>query len=185
LRERPELTDRVAAVVGVAGAYLGSRLAGRLAPAYRLLLASSPLLACAPGEGDEIDDIDHQRRAQWWIRSGSTLPVRSYAIVAAAAPARVSPVLAWTYWRLRIGAGANDGQLVADDQMPPGTLLLGIVNADHLEIAIPRVQRFPWNLLLAENAIPRAEIVLAAVDAIAANLADGDGPRADFRGRGG
>lgn len=80
--------------------------------------------------------------------------------------ATLSPGVLLPYLRLARTAGANDGLLLVDEQVAPGGALLGVLNADHLRIAIP----FPgplYVMLFSAEPFPRAAMVLAALDVIA------------------
>lgn len=168
--ENPQLARHVAAVVGVAGAFNGSPLADQLRGLYRVVVASNPLLRCEAGAGDELEGLRPDARRAWWRDHGEALAMPVYALVALPDETRVSPVLAFTHARLAEIDGYNDGQLLARDQVAPGGALLGYINADHLEAAIPQPRRAPWTMLMAHADVPRADILLAAVDVIAADL---------------
>lgn len=172
----PHLAQRVAAVIGVAGAFNGSPLADQLRGLYRVAVASNPLLRCESGAGDELEGLRPEARRAWWRDHGRALTMPVYALVALPDAARVSPVLALTHGRLAEIDRHNDGQLLARDQVAPGGILLGYINVDHLEAAIPRPRRLPWTMLMAHADVPRADIVLAAIDAIAADLKHGAPP---------
>ena len=47
-------------------------------------------------------------------------------------------------WEMLGGPGhRNDGQVVAEDAIVPTSVLLGFVNADHWDVALPLERRFP------------------------------------------
>ena len=58
----------------------------------------------------------------------------------------------------------NDGQLIFYDQVIPGSVLLGYVNADHWAVAVPvnRSHAFIGSTFVDKNAFPR-EILLEAI----------------------
>jgi hypothetical protein len=171
--ERPDLAPRIAAVIGVAGAFNGSPLAERLRPLYQLAIASNPLLGCAAAQGDALNDLRPETRRAWWSRHRARLRVPVYSIVAVPNPDRVSPLLAVLHAQLGSASPWNDGQLIAVDQIAPGGALLGFVNADHLTAGVPRPAALPLSLVWAPVEFPRADVVLAAVD-----VATADAPRA-------
>lgn len=168
--ENPQLARHVAAIVGVAGAFNGSPLADQLRGLYRVVVASNPLLRCEAGAGDELEGLRPDARRAWWRDHGEALAMPVYALVALPDETRVSPVLAFTHARLAEIDRYNDGQLLARDQVAPGGALLGYVNADHLEAAIPQPRHALWTMLMAHADVPRADILLAAIDVIAADL---------------
>lgn len=160
----PGIAERVAAVIGVAPALMGSPLADQLRGFYQLTLAANPLLRCPPGEGDALDDLRLERRREWWARHGAEVHVPVYSLVTVPELDRLSLVLMLPYARLATIAPYNDGQLIAGDQVAPNGRLLGIVNADHVTAAIPYSNRLPWALLFRAVDFPRPEAVLAAID---------------------
>jgi pimeloyl-ACP methyl ester carboxylesterase len=171
LARRPDLASRVAAVLTIAAPLGGTALAESLAPLYQLAAAANPLLRCAPGTGDELADLTPRARARWWREHGAKLTVPIYSLVALPDASRISPVFALTH-AMQTGADAmNDGEIPARAQVAPSGTLLGFVNADHLEVAVVRPRTPPWTLALAGADVPRASIVLAAIDVIAADLA--------------
>jgi hypothetical protein len=177
LVSHPEAGRHIVAVVGIAASFGGSPLAEGLGGLYRRVVSSSSLLRCASGGGEELAGLEPSARRDWWRDHRADLPVPVYAIVAVPQSERVSPVLGPLHARLGRIDPANDGLQLAPDEMAPGGTLLAIVNSDHLEAAIARPQRWPWSMLLAFADVPRADIVLAALDVVAADLV-GESPGA-------
>ncbi len=173
LAQRPDLASRIVALVGIAGAFNGSPLAERLRPLYELTVSSNPFLLCASAQGDALDDLRPATRRNWWSRYRAKVHVPLYSLVAVPDPDRVSPVLALLHAQLGTASPWNDGQLIALDQIAPGGSLLGFVNADHLTAGVPRPPNLPWTMLWAAVDFPRSDVILAAIDVVAA-----DAPRA-------
>jgi len=61
--------------------------------------------------------------------------------------------------------------LLMPDQVASSVRLLGIVNADHLTVGIPPPEHLPWSLFFTATPFPRPQVVLAAVDVIAMEIA--------------
>jgi hypothetical protein len=165
--QRPDLVPRVVAVIGVAGAFRGSPLAESLAFAYRGMYGVLPPSGCATSDGDPIGDLTYDRRRAWWAAHGATLGVPLYALATVPQPEGVSALLLLPRALLAMHSHYNDGMLLAADEVPPGGRLLGIVNADHLTAGIPYPQ-LPWALWFSAAPFARTDVVLAAVDVVAA-----------------
>lgn len=168
---RPDLARRVAAVLAVGGALQGSPLADRLRGAYSATFAVFPFPACGWGEGDPVADLTPERRRAWWARHGGTLAAPVYALVSVPDAERLSPALLAPHAYLATHSPWNDGMLLAQDQIATPGRLLGIVNADHLAVAIPFPGGLPWTFTMTAVPFPRPQVVLAAIDVIAADLA--------------
>ena len=162
--QRPDIAQRVSAVIGVAPALMGSPLADRLRGFYQMTLGANPFLRCPPGEGDALDDLTLERRREWWARRGAEVHVPVYSMVAVPELDRLSLLLTLPYARLAMMAPYNDGMLIAGNQVAPNGRLLGIVNADHVTAAIPYPNSLPWSLLFRAVDFPRPQAVLAAID---------------------
>jgi hypothetical protein len=167
---RPEAAARIAAVVSVAGAANGSPLADQFHAAYRLWLARMPLVVCARGSGDEIDDLRRDVRLEWWRRHGPVVTVPIFALVTTPRREHISPLLRATYWTLARVEPRNDGNIVWYDQIPPGARLLGFLDADHWTVATPFAQELPLGSVLFHDAVPRPLVIQAALEVVDAFL---------------
>lgn len=166
----PEAAARIAAVVSIAGAANGSPLADELYAAYRRWAAAFPLPGCDAGSGDEIEDLRRDVRLEWWRRNRNAVTIPVFALVTAPRPEQVSPAMRPMHDRLARIDSRNDGRLLAQDQMVPGSYLLGYANADHLAIATPLANAFPSSSLLFRDVVPRPALVRAAIDVVADTL---------------
>jgi hypothetical protein len=171
LVQRPDLRPRVAAVIGIAGAFRGSPLATSFALPYHALYGVWPPAGCATSEGEPLRDLTRERRAEWWQAHAQDIGVPVYGIVAVPEPDRLSAMLLLPRALLARTSPWNDGMMLAADQMPPGGALLGVVNADHVGAAIPYPQGLPWALWFAAAPFPRADVMLAAIDVAVAQPA--------------
>jgi hypothetical protein len=84
-----------------------------------------------------VADLTLEARAAWWRTNGHALSPPIYSLVTLPDIASLSFSLFWTYARLAASTPDNDGMLRVQDQVVPSSRLLGIVNADHLTVAIP------------------------------------------------
>jgi pimeloyl-ACP methyl ester carboxylesterase len=167
LAQRPDLAARVDGVLTVAGALQGSPLAEDLHGAYGVTLAVLPFSNCDRGEGTPVDDLTPQARRDWWSRVAPQVRTPIYSLVGLPDLDRLSPALVTPYFLLARSSRDNDGMLLVRDQVAPGGYLLGVVNADHLTIGIP----YPgdaWVFVFAALPFARPQVILAAVDVIAA-----------------
>ena len=167
LATRPDLAARVDALLTVSGALQGSPLADDLHFMYGVTFGVLPFESCDRGEGDAVADLQPQARRLWWQRMGSSLRTPIYSIVSLPDFDRLSPSLVLPYLTLSRVAPDNDGMLPVHSQLVPSARLLGVVNADHLKVAIPHPGVL-WLLAFSPAYFPRPQVVLAAVDVIAA-----------------
>jgi len=171
LLDYPATGENIAAVVSMAGAANGSPLADQLNTLYLRLGAWFPLPGCAAGSGMEIRDLSHTVRRQWWQAHRSALTVPLYALVAAPRPEQVSTATWLSYQQLARTDPFNDGKLLWEDQVPPGSRLLGFVNADHWTIAVPVASQLPWLSFMFRDDVPRTVLVESAIKLVAQTLA--------------
>ena len=167
----PQSAAGIAAVVGVAGAANGSPLAEDVEALYRQWAAPLPLPECEAGSGEEIRDLRRDVRLDWWRQHGRSLNLPLFSLVAAPRPDRVSAASRISYERLAMVDPRNDGKLLWSDQIAPRSHLLGYVNADHYAVAIPLSQSLPVLSFAFRDEVPRATLVRAAIDVVAATLA--------------
>jgi hypothetical protein len=171
----PEAAARVAAIVSVAGAVNGSPLADHFQGIYRDWLATFPFSDCAPGSGEEISDLRRDVRLEWWQRNRGAVVVPVFALVAAPRSDRISRAARLTYGQLARFDPLNDGQVIWYDQLIPGGFLLGYANADHWAIAIPVSEDIPSASFMFRDDFPRAAMVRAALEVVAATLSAREG----------
>ena len=172
----PELRKRVGAVVSVAGAIGGSPLAPR-APRMMVSAArAAPGLTCQDGDGLALESLDPATRQAWLANHRLPPEVRTYSIVAFPTPDRISRGLSTSHALLSKIDARNDGQLLAQDQLIPGSTLLGYANADHWAIATEVTQALSGvpRSVANRNDFPRAEMLRAIVAFVAADLVAGD-----------
>jgi hypothetical protein len=158
------LAHRVDAVVSVAGAINGSPLANRLSDICIKLAGNLPLNECKPGDGGAIGSLARPVRLTWI--ANNTLPgsVKYYSVVSFTDRDRINKWLVSGYDMLKTIDPRNDGLLLFSDQVIPGSILLGYLNDDHWEVALPFEDN---NSMLSkwiskQNSYPR-EILLHAI----------------------
>ena len=163
---RPDLAARVDALLTVAGALQGSPLADDLHALYGISAGVMPFEGCDRGQGDPIADLQPAVRTAWWKAHGGSLRTPIYSIVTLPDLSRLSLSLLAPYAWLSSYSPDNDGMLRVQDQVVPSSRLLGIVNADHLSVAIPH-PGILYLLVFSPVMFPRPQVYLAAIDVIA------------------
>ena len=143
LSDFPQLGHQVVAVVSVAGAIYGSPLATQADWWYRTLFAQSFGKMCDPGDGQVLTSLVPATRRQWFEQHPLPTHVAYFSLAAFTTGEHLSYGLKPT-WRMLAGEDRrNDGQVLIADAVIPGATLLGYVNADHWDIAIPIERQMP------------------------------------------
>lgn len=143
LVDEPALASRVDAAVSVAGPIFGSPLADQGAWWYRHFLSKAFGGKCDPGDGGVVDSLRPAERAAWMQAHPLPPHVKYFSIVAFTTEAHLSRGLRLTWEMLGGPEHRNDGQIVASDAIIPASVLLGYVNADHWDVALPLERQFP------------------------------------------
>jgi hypothetical protein len=159
----PELQQRVAAVVSVAGAVAGSPLADDATQWEADLFRLWPKAECNSGDGGAVASLRPEARKAWL--AGNTLPptIRFYSVVTLPDRDHLSAILKPTYQKLARIDPRNDGQMIYSDQIIPGSTLLGFLNADHWAVAVPvdRAHRVIGSTFVNHNNYPREALLEA------------------------
>ncbi len=160
----PELHDRVAAVVGAAGAVGGTPLAHDASQDTLDLLQYFPGAECDRGDGGALESLKPAVRQHWLAENPLPRSVRYYSLVAYPAPEQISSVLRGSYDKLAQVDPRNDSQMIYYDQLIPGSTVLAYLNADHWAIGVPIARSHPAiaSLFVDKNAFPR-EVMLEAL----------------------
>ena len=159
----PDLQQKVAAVVSISGAVGGSPLANIGTQSMLNLLQYFPKAECGPGDGGALQSLNPDVRKRWL--AGHPLPksIRYYSIVTYPDEDNISSVLRVSYDKLSQVDSRNDSQLIYYDQLIPGSVLMGYLNADHWAFApINRVHAFLAATFVDKNAFPR-EVMMEAI----------------------
>jgi hypothetical protein len=137
LVEHPETTERVAAVVSVAGAINGSPLADRALRSFSGWEALIPAALCGPGDRQALRSLTRRDSLTWLSRHPLPPGPRYFSLAAISDPDHIAWPLLYSYQQLAEIDPRNDGLLLASDQVMPGAELLGYVAADHWRVAYP------------------------------------------------
>lgn len=161
----PEVLERTAAVISLAGAVGGSQLADDTPALLESLSRHVDLPACDDGDGLAVKSLRTDERKAW-LAEHSPLPEGPlYLAVPAMARKRdISFLLLDGYHKLRKIDPRNDSQVLFQDAVIPGGVLLGYANGDHWAVALPfsRDAKGLAKTLVTRNAYPR-EVLLEAI----------------------
>ena len=133
----PEIHDRVAAVVSIAGAVGGSALADDAKQWQADLLRHWPNADCDAGDGGGVASLRPAIRKAWLAQNPLPSNVPYYSLVALPDPERISRIVRRSYKKLGKIDWRNDSQVIYYDAIVPGSTLLGFLNADHWAVAVP------------------------------------------------
>jgi pimeloyl-ACP methyl ester carboxylesterase len=153
----PELHEKVAAVISVAGAVGGSPLANTAEQKDLNIMQYFPNSKCSAGDGGALESLRPSTRRTWLAHHTLPPEIPYYSLVTYPHPDRMSSVLGSSYRKLSKVDARNDSQVIYYDQMIPNSTLLGFVNADHWAIAVPisRSHTFLGKTFVDKNDYPR------------------------------
>ncbi len=161
----PELAQRVVAVVSMAGAVHGSPLANDASQAQANMLTVVPGSACEEedGDNDAVASLRTDVRGQWLEDNPLPDNVHYYSLVTFPEEERVSWGLKNSWLLLGQNDIRNDTQVIAFDQIIPGSKVLALVNADHWAIAVAVARSHPLagGTVINRNDYPREALVEA------------------------
>lgn len=160
----PELHNKIAAVVSVAGAIGGSPLANDAKQSTLNLFRHFPGAECELGDQGALESLKPINRKRWLATHSLPKSIRYYSLITFPEEQNISSLLKSTHSKLSQVDPRNDGQLIFYDQVIPGSVLLGYVNADHWAVEVPvnRSHAFIGSTFADKNAFPR-EILLEAI----------------------
>ncbi len=172
----PEIRERVAALVNVAGAVGGSTLAYDAKQQQAELLRHWPHADCDAGDGGGVASLRPDVRKAWLAQNPLPPEVRYYSLVTLPTPDRVSRIIEKSYKRLGEIDWRNDSQVVYSDQILHGSTLIGFLNADHWAVAVPVSRSHPTiaKTLVDKNDYPREAMLEALLRFVEEDLAARD-----------
>lgn len=156
--------DKISALVSVAGVVQGSPIADRGHRAYEVTVSGVDVPICPAADGGGVTSLTHREVmpiADAFVTSRPMFP--TYSVVAVAQRGKINPLLDGSNaWMSEIDQ-RNDGQVLMEDAIIPGSTLLGVFRADHWSIALPfeqspHVQMKPFSF---NNAFPRGALIRA------------------------
>lgn len=165
----PELAKQVVAVVSIAGSVGGSPLADDYDGLYELLFSHLPSGHCPPGDGDVVHSLRTDVRDQWLNENELPPDVEYFSLAAFTSHERVARALVPAWEILLEYSRRNDGQLLVQDALIPGSTLLGYLNADHWAVALDIEDESPLLAHRDEDAqFPHLALLQAILQRLAA-----------------
>jgi hypothetical protein len=167
---------RVAALVSVAGVVNGTPVAGRSEDIYQHVLSRLPWSSCGPSDGGGVANLTYGQAfdiAGGFAHTPRRYPVYSIAAVADDSP--VNPMLRGFHRWLNTLDRRNDGQVLMEDVIVPGSTFLGAMRADHWSIALPfedsdAALMRPFGI---DNHFPRHALLMAVLDIVERDISGG------------
>jgi hypothetical protein len=169
----PELRRRVAAVVSVAGAIGGSPLADDAEQYQADLLRYFPGATCGPGDGGGVASLRPAIREAWLAQNSLPPELPYYSLITFPQPELISSILTTSYNKLARVDARNDSQMIFYDEVVPGSVLMGYLNADHWAVAVPISRTHPTiaSIFVTQNAYPREALLEALMRFVEEDLA--------------
>ena len=169
----PEIRRRVAAVVSVAGTVGGSPLANDAEQYQADLLRYFPGATCGPGDGGGVASLRPATRQKWLARNPLPSGLHYYSLVTFPRPELISSILTSSYKKLARIDARNDSQMIFYNQVVPGSVLVGYLNADHWAVAVPinRMHAMTASIFVTQNAYPREALLEALLRFVEEDLA--------------
>jgi hypothetical protein len=155
---------KIRAVVSVAGVVSGTPAADRTRELYDTVFAGLPWPTCGPGDKGGVDSLTRKERLDSLAKIRLPRHIKYYSLVAVPGSAGINPALAPFHALLSSDYGPNDGQVLYQDAVIPGSYLLGYLNGDHWAVALPFNRSSSlWAVPLSiNNAFPR-EVLMDAI----------------------
>lgn len=170
----PEMAQRIAAVVSVAGAVGGSPLANNYSQRQANLMTKIPGAKCDEGDGGGVESLLPEVRQQWLDENPLPEHIRYYSVVTFPDPGRISSGLKMSWHDLGEVDERNDGQVIFYDQVIPGSKLVAFINADHWAMAVPvaRQRAFAAATFINKNEYPREAFLESLLRYLEEDLAE-------------
>jgi pimeloyl-ACP methyl ester carboxylesterase len=174
LVRHPEIAPRVAAVVSIAGAVNGSPLAEGASRSMLEAIQSLPGATCDDSDLAAIESLRRKDRLDWLATHELPTQIRYYSVASFTDRDNISYILRGSYDDLSLLDPRNDSQVLYYDQIIPGSVLLGYLNADHWAVALDIASTLPAaaDLLVTSNEFPRDIMLEAIVKQIEEDLAN-------------
>ena len=170
----PEIRPRIAAVVSAAGAVGGSPLADKVTQSQVELLRHWPGAECSKGDGGAVDSLRPATREAWLAEHPLPRDLPYYSLVTCPEPERVSQALKSPYKKLSRIDPRNDGMMLFDDQIIPGSSFIGCLNADHWAVSVPIARTHPKvaATFVDKNDYPREALLEALMRFVEEDLSE-------------
>jgi hypothetical protein len=129
---------KIAALVSFSGVVNGTPVASHGASLYDKLLRKRPFKTCGGSDGGGVDSLTYTQSMQTtqdFVASRPPFP--TYSVLAVATGGPVNPLLSPFQKLLSRIDERNDGQVLIEDAVVPGSTVLGVFRADHWSLTLP------------------------------------------------
>lgn len=163
--EYPEIHDRIAAVVSMAGAVGGSPVAEYASEKLADIFSDLPGADCDKGDDEAVASLRTDVRRDWLATHPLPPGLHYYSVVTLPEADNISWILKPVYRKLAKIDPGNDGQLLYSDEFIPGSKLLAFLNADHWAVALPIDRSHPFiaATFVNRNSYPRNALLEAVL----------------------
>lgn len=167
-----EVPRNLRALVSIAGVVAGTPIADKLAGTYESLLKTAPYRDCPPGDGGGIRSLSRKEQFAWLSRHRLPESLRYYSLAASVPPERTASALKPFHAVLSQIDPRNDGQVLIQDAVIPGSTLLGYLNGDHWAVATAfnRSDHPFWRGMVDHNAFPREVLIESILRYVAEDM---------------
>lgn len=167
-----EVPRNLRALVSIAGVVAGTPIADKYAGTYETLLEKVPYRDCPPGDGGGVRSLSRKEQFAWLSRNRLPESVRYYSLAASVPPERTASALKPFHAVLSHIDPRNDGQVLIQDAVIPGSTLLGYLNGDHWAVttAFNRSGHPFWRRLVGHNAFPREVLIESILRYVAEDM---------------
>lgn len=168
--DHPELTQKIAALITLAGVVEGSRLAGSSDKVIdQLFISQLHLTNCDDGDSGGLASLEPAIR-QAFLQKHPDLFVPTYSVVASSTERGTSRILLPTWCTLCKFGKTEDSQMIDAEAVVPKAQYLGMVRGDHWAIAIPFELDPSKKDLIDHNHFPRFELFESMFRYVASDL---------------
>jgi hypothetical protein len=171
---KEDIPQNIRALVSVAGVVAGTPIADEFAGVYNSLLKEVPWNTCPPADGGGVESLSRNEQFTWLSRHQHQLPksVKYYSLAAFVPSERVNMLLKPFHELLSQVDPRNDGQVLIQDAIIPGSTILGYVNADHWAVAIgfSRSAYPAWRRPINHNSFPREVLIESILRYVAEDI---------------
>lgn len=169
----PDLRDRTAAVVSIAGVVTGSPMVDVLTRPLQRMIEQLPSDSCPAEDGGALKSLEPATRLNWLATNTLPPQIRYFSLAAFNTKEETADVLRPSYELLSQIDPRNDSQVIFFDAVIPGSVLLGYVKADHFAVAMPfSRQSSAIAKLVNHNAFPREVLLESVVRFVEENIAE-------------
>jgi hypothetical protein len=165
----PHARAQIKALVSIAGAISGSRLAdlgeGLTIFGFKRAVKKSGLGNCDIKEEGGIRSLRRDVRYEFLRSWEPPMGLKTYSIVGVVNRDETSSVLHMMWDRLELYSNDQDSQMIAEEAIIPGAQFLGVAKGDHWALALPFTEHHDpkINKAVSKNRFPRTALLEAII----------------------